>query len=127
MTQSARIVLRCVSSANGNIIPKYQAKNCELATKIKTNMIEVHLWIIVIGSSSGSLQDTYSCWRTKIVNTIHKPAFVTTPKLDTEPSSTGHIRARARNEYTTKAWNDPVLSENWTRIRRYLNEVYSAA
>src|SRR5262249_15673571 len=103
MTQSARIDLRCVRRANGNIIPKYQAKNCELATKIKTNMTDVHRWIIVSGSSSGSLQDTYSWWRTKIVDTIHKPAFVTSPTVDTEPRSTGHIRARARNEYTTKA------------------------
>src|SRR4030095_363952 len=118
MTQSARIVLRCVSSASGNIIPKYHAKNCELATKIKTNMIDVHRWIIVSGSSSGSLQDMYSCRRTKIINTIHKPAFVTSPNVDTEPRSAGHIRARARTEYTPKVCNDPVLSESWTQIRR---------
>ena len=50
MTVSARMLLRSVKSAKGNNIPMSHAKNCELATKMMANRIEVHLWIISSGS-----------------------------------------------------------------------------
>src|SRR4030095_17200498 len=90
-------------------------------------MIDIHRWIIVSGPSPRSFQETYSWWRTKIANTIQRPAFVTSPTIDTEPKSAGHTRVRARYEYTTKACSDAVLSENWIQIRLYLNDAHSAA